>query len=457
MIRRMIWLVALVTIAIPPAFAEKVALVGGRLIDGYVSPPLVRSVILIEDGIIQKVGTVDTLPVPEGYREVPMWGHDVMPGLWENHAHLQLVGHADYIHWQAEYADRFVDEIMPAAALQLLLAGVTSVRDLGAPLEDSTEIKRKISSGEIPGPNLYVSGPFLQHKVDDWQANYRWRVTSVSDARSKVRQLHEAGMDIVKLIEHDEMEFEVAQAIVDEAHDRGMVVVAHAHRPNEIRVGLKLGVDNFEHTGLTTAPGYPQDILDALKERTAVGIFDGLLFWTPTVEGLWNYQHTVENPTRLDDPCWHEGLAEDTIADIHQSIRNPAQLGYTQLTPLRRGTLKNKINQLKETGVVMLVGTDSGIPMKFHCQSTWQEMAFWVDEMGFDAQETIRAATYWPAVMMGVADRYGSVSEGKVADIIAVRGDVLRYMNLLQRVDFVMKDGVVYKQDGQVNRAALAR
>ena len=76
-------------------------------------------------------------------------------------------------------------------------------------------------------------------------------------------------------------------------------------------------------------------------------------------------------------------------------------------------------------------------------------MALWVEVMGISAMDTIRAATYWPAVMMGVSDKVGTVSAGKYADIIAVRGDVLRYINLLQHVDFVMKGGVVYKQDGR--------
>lgn len=438
-----------------PASAEKLALVGGRLIDGYVGTPLLRSVILINGDTIEKIGTVDSLPVPDEYRQIELWGHDVMPGLWENHAHLQLVGHADYIHWQDQYDDKFVSEIMPAAAVQLLLAGVTSARDLGASLPDSVDMKALLESGEVPGPTVYFSGPFLQHDIEDWQQNYRWKVRSADEARARVEQLHEAGMDIVKLIEHDDMEPEVAQTIVDEAHQRGMKVVAHAHRPDEIRRGLELGVDNFEHTGLTTAPGYPQDILDALAERTATGIFDGLLFWTPTIEGLWNYQHTVENPTTLDNQCWHRGLEQSTVDDIQQSIREPSQLGYTQLTPLRRSTLKNKFSQLQEAGVVMLVGTDSGIPMKFHCQSTWKEMAWWVEEMDVDPLETIRAATYWPAVMMGVEDKYGTLSAGKKADIIAVEGDVLRYINLLQRVDFVMKDGVVYKEQGAVNTSVL--
>ena len=146
---------------------------------------------------------------------------------------------------------------MPASAVQLLLAGVTSARDLGAPLEASRSVKERVERGDIPGPRLYMSGPFLQAEVDDWQKGYRWPVRSVGDARQKVRTLSEAGMDIVKLVDQDKLPRNVAQAIVDEAHAQGMKVVAHSHRPDEIRIGLEIGVDNFEHTGLTTAPGVP--------------------------------------------------------------------------------------------------------------------------------------------------------------------------------------------------------
>jgi imidazolonepropionase-like amidohydrolase len=334
--------------------------------------------------------------------------------------------------------------------VQLLLAGVTSARDLGAPLDASQSVKSRIDSGEIPGPRLYMSGPFLQADVEEWESAFRWEVTSVADAQQKVAALDNAGMTIVKLVDQDKLPLEVAQAIVDAAHSRDMKVVAHSHRPDEIRVGLEIGVDNFEHTGLTTAPEYPPDVIAALRERTATGRVAGWpLFWTPTVEGLWNYDRLVANPERLDDDCWKRGLEEDTIADISGSIANPGQLAYTQLTPLRKPTLKRKIAQLREAGVVFLVGTDSGIPMKFHCQSTWNELDVLVRVMGLPVMDVIRSAAYWPAVMMGVADDYGTISAGKKADIIAVRGDVLEYINLLQDVDFVMKGGVVYKENGQ--------
>ena len=426
------------------------ALVGGRLIDGYGHRPIANSVILVDGGVIQKVGTVDTLPVPAGYDIVSTEGMDVLPGLWENHAHLMLTGHADYGHWHPTYRNRFASEIMPASAVQLLLAGVTTTRDLGAPLEDSVSLKTRIEKGEIPGPRTFISGPFIQHKPYPGTDFYRWGVDSPADARQKVRKLADAGVDIIKLIDQDQMTLEEAQAVVDEAHKHGLKVVAHSHRPDEVRRGLAIGVDNFEHTGLTTAPEYPADVIAQLRERTATGrVAGGPFFWTPTVEGLWNYEFTVDNPEKLDSDCWHRGLEADTIADIEQSIANPGQLAYTQLTPIRKPTLKRKFQQLREAGVVLLVGTDSGIPMKFHCQSTWNEMDVWVNVMGVDPMTTIRGATYWGAVMMGVDDKWGTVEAGKYADIIAVKGDVLRHIALLSRVDFVMKGGVIYKQDGR--------
>ncbi len=139
------------------------------------------------------------------------------------------------------------------------------------------------------------------------------------------------------------------------------------------------------------------------------------------------------------------GLPDSIIQDIRKSILKPSELSYFQVTPYRKPTLKKKFSQLKEAGVILMIGTDSGIPMKFHSQSTWNELDIWVREMGVDPMLAIKAATYWPAVFQGVDDKTGTISEGKYADIIAVRGDVLRYINLLQKVDMVIKHGKRYK------------
>jgi len=442
-------LIAILVAGVNAQAAEKKALVGGRLIDGLLGPPIANSVILINGETIEAIGTVDTLPVPADYELISTEGMSVMPGLWDMHVHLMINGHSDYEHWDKEYLERFASEIMPASAEQLLLAGVTTARDLGAPLDDSLEVRSRIESGDIPGPRLFISGPFIQHAAYPGTEAFRWGVSGARDARAKVKRLADAGVDVIKLIDQDEMTFEEAEAVVDEAHKNGLPVVAHSHRPDEIRRGLAIGVDNFEHTGLAAAPGYPADIMDALRERTATGrVRGGPLYWTPTVEGLWNYDLVIANPEHLDNGCWKRGLEPDTIADIKQSIQSPKELLYFDLTPKRKPTLVNKIRQLRDAGVVLLVGTDSGIPMKFHCQSTWNELEVWVNVVGIPPQEALRSATYWPAKMMKVSDQWGTVTPGKHADIIAVRGDVLKHINLLQRVDFVMKGGVVYKQDG---------
>ena len=450
---RLSWLLA-TSIACCATFAganERIALVGGTLIDGLGAPPIQDSVILIDGERITAIGTEASLPVPAAYRVVSTEGMSVLPGLWDMHVHLMLNGHSDYVHWDKMYLNRLIDEVMPASAEQLLLAGVTGARDLGAPLDASITIRQRIQEGSIPGPRLFVSGPFIQKKPYPGTEAFRWGVNGASDARRKVQQLAKAGVDVIKLIDQDEMTTDEVIAVVEEAHKHALPVVAHAHRPEEIRIGLRVGVDNFEHTGLATAPEYPDDVLQALKERTAQ-MSKGPLFWTPTVEGLYNYDYVRDNPENLDNNCWQRGLKPDTIADIQQSLAHPEQIGYFQITPLRKLTLAKKIEQLRQAGVVLMIGTDSGIPMKFHCQSTWNELDIWVRVMGISPMEAIRGATWWPAVMMKQTTDLGSVSVGKYADIIAVKGDVLRYINLLQRVDLVMKGGIIYKQDGKAIR-----
>ena len=420
------------------------ALIGGTLIDGFGSDPIKNSVIIIEGDRIKSVGTVDTIKIPDNAEKISTEGMTVLPGLWDMHVHTMINGHADYAYWDKTYPPLFKDVIMPSSAHQLLMAGVTSARDLGAPLAESIAVRDAINNGEIPGATLYVSGPFIQHKPYPGTEDFRWGVNGPDDGRKKIKKLAKAGVDVIKLIDQDQMTLDELKAIVDEAHKNNLKVVAHGHRPEEIRLGLEVGVDCFEHTGLSSAPKYPDDVMEMIKERTAQ-MNKGPLFWCPTVEGLYNFEYVRDNPEKLDNDSWHLGLPDTVITDIKNSILHPDRLPYFQLTPSRRPTLKTKIQQLLDAGVVLLVGTDSGIPMKFHSQSTWNELDVWVNEFGIDPMYAIRAATYWPALWMGVADDVGTITPGKYADIIAVDGDVLRYISLLQDVDMVIKHGKRYK------------
>jgi imidazolonepropionase-like amidohydrolase len=426
--------------AAAPAPEVTLALVGGQVIDGHEGPPIRDGVVLIAGERIAAVGPRSEVDVPDGVPVVSTEGMSVLPGLMDMHVHLMILGHADYEHWDKTYMRRFRDEIMPIAARQLLLSGVTTVRDLGAPLEEILHVKRRIERGEIPGPRLYVSGPFIQRApYAEYEKFVRWGVDGSADARAKVQKLIDAGVDLIKLIDQDQLTTDEVRAVVETARKAGRPVVAHAHREDEIRVGLEHGVDCFEHTGLGTAPGYPEDVLAGLRRRNAT------LYWCPTIAPLYLTDYTARVfPERLDDPGWQEGLPEDVRRDIRDSLRNPSALPYFTLTFRRIETLETKFRQLRETGVTLIVGTDSGIPGNFHTDSTWRELATWV-RLGMTPMQAIAGATRWPARFLKQEEALGTLAPGRYADVIAVRGDVLTDITVLQRVDVVIKNGVRVK------------
>jgi len=433
---------AVLLLAGPLAAAERtnsnvtLALVGGRIVDGFEGKPIDDGVILIAGERIAALGPRSQVPVPAGVATIDTRGMTLLPGLADMHVHLMILGHGDYEHWDTTYRSRFRDEIMPAAARQLVTSGVTFARDLGAPLEDILHVKRRIDRGEIPGPRLFVSGPFIQHKAyNEYEKEFRWGITGAADARAKVQKLVDAGVDVIKLIDQDQMTDEEVRTVVETAHKAGKPVVAHAHREDEIRVGLKHGVDSFEHTGLATEPGYPEDILAGLRRRNQT------LFWCPTIEGLFLSEYTADVfPERLNDPRWQEGLAPDLVSDIRKSLENVSGLPYFTLVRRRIPTLANKFRQLRETGVTLMVGTDSGIPGNFHTDSTWRELATWV-RLGMTPMQAIAGATRWAAAFLKKEKEFGTLAPGRYADIVGVRGDVLSNVELLARPDVVVKNG----------------
>jgi imidazolonepropionase-like amidohydrolase len=423
--------------AAEPAAKPTLALVGGRIIDGYEGTPIDDGVVLIAGERIVAVGPRSALAVPEGTPTIDTRGMSVLPGLADMHVHLMIVGHGDYEHWDTTYRARFRREIMPAAAKQLLESGVTFARDLGAELNDILEVRDRINKGEIPGPRLFVSGPFIQHApYAEYEKEYRWGVAGPADAKAKVQKIVDAGVDVIKLIDQDQMTEAEVQAVVETAHKGGRPVVAHAHREEEIRIGLKYGVDCFEHTGLGTEPGYPEDILAGIRKRNQS------LAWCPTIEGLYLAQYTADVfPERLNDPRWQKDLAPDIVKDIRDSLKNLPGLPYFTLVRRRIPTLAGKFKQIRETGVTLLVGTDSGVPGNFHTDSTWRELDTWV-KLGMTPMQAISGATRWPAAWLKKEKDIGTLAPGRYADVIAVRGDVLTNVDLLQRVDVVVKNGV---------------
>ena len=412
------------------------AIVGGRIIDGYGGPVLENGVVLIAGERIVAVGREDDVKVPPGTPVIDANGHTVLPGLIDMHVHLHIVGHGDYKRWNDLYGTKDASVVMPIAARQLLSAGVTSARDLGARLDDILSVKRRIATGEIPGPRLFVSGPFIQHEAyEKYEEAFRWGVSGAEDARQKVQRIIDAGVDVVKLIDQDQMTDAEVAAVVATAHKNGKPVVAHAHRMAEIRVGLRHGVDNFEHTGLGTAPGYPEDVLQQLRERNSS------LYWTPTVSPLYTlYETGSVFPERLDDPAWRAFMPKEMAQEIRTSLEHIPQLPYYALFPSRLPLLPAKFRQLRETGVRFMIGTDAGIPAMFHNDATWREMVKFV-EFGVSPMETIQSATLWPARFLKQEANIGVLAPGRYADVILVKGNPLADMTVMRDVRVVIKGG----------------
>ena len=417
---------------------EGMALVGGLLIDGTGSPPISDSIVLVRNGRIEAVGTIGRLAVPAGYRIVSTEGMTVMPGLWDPHVHLQYNGHPDFGHWFATYADRFASVTIPASARQFLLAGVTSVRDLAVNTDDIMAVRDRIEGGDLPGPTIYTAGSALMPASATMNTPHVIPVSDVSDARRKTQRQIDAGVDIIKVLGATPDFQEQFNAIVETAHAAGIRVTAHGREDKEIRIALKAGVDEIQHIGVTT-PTYPQDILDMVAARVASG---PPLYWNPTIGMVLNTDELAADPEWLEDPKNFVGLPDDIERDIRQAIDNAT---FNVQPSAAADTIKRKLQSLGSRGVIFTFGSDEGTFGHPASEATWRELETWVFELGMDPLVAIKWATADSAAYMGVADQVGSITPGKQADIMAVKGSPLRHFSTLREPALVFKSGVRYK------------
>ena len=423
------------------------ALVGGTLIDGTGQTPIHDSVVLIRGERIEKIGTIASLPVPNGYEAVSTEGLTVLPGLWDLHVHLMYAGHPDTRYWFDTYTPQFERVIMPASAEQLLMAGVTSVRDLAAPPQPILAVKKRIASGEIPGPTLYVAGPALT-KGGNPNAVQTWNVSGAADATAKTRQLIDDGVDWIKVINAEALTSEEMKAIVDEAHARGRKVAAHAFSEAEIRQGLIAGVDDFQHVR-TQTPEYPRDVVALIRDRVRNG---PPLYWTVTVggNGQLNAAYLASNPEFLDDPANFIGLPQPIVDDVRKAIAartlaGARRGGAAQSQDEINSIVKRKVGQIRDLGAQIVFGTDVGSWGEVTGHATWMEADLWVRELGIAPMTVIRGMTLDAARMMGADRDSGSIAEGKFADVIAVRGDPLRHIDVLREPRIVIRHGRRFK------------
>jgi imidazolonepropionase-like amidohydrolase len=409
------------------------ALVGGTLLDGTGGTPVRNSVVLINRERIENVGTIASLPIPAGYDRVSTEGMTVVPGLWDPHVHLIYAGYPDLQGYLEKYGSQ-VDAIMPVMAEQFLLSGVTSVRDLGAPVSVLT-VRKRIQQGDIPGPTIYAAGPFLTTAAF---GPHSVVVTSEADARAATRRLLDAGVDIIKFVNADLMPPGAAKAIVQEAHTRGRKATAHGRTDAEIRACLDADVDELQHIGYESKE-YPPDIVDAIRRRIASG---RRLSWSPTVGTQLDATELATDREFLDDPRNFRGLPPIIATDIHAAL---AAYSPRPPRPDTRQIVDRKIAQLRQLGVDLVFGSDEGAFGATAAQGTVRELEAWVRDLGLDPMAAIRKATLDAAAHVGADGVSGSVTAGKFADVIAVEGNPLRHIDVLANPVVVIKHGHRYR------------
>jgi imidazolonepropionase-like amidohydrolase len=401
---------------------QRTAIRAGKLIDGTSGQPVLNPVIVIEGNRIVSV-TPGGAP-PPGARLLDLGSVTILPGFMDMHTHILLQGDPT----AAEYDEQLLHESTAYRALRASVSvrtalenGFTTLRDLGTEgaLYADVDLKRAIERGIIPGPRLQVSTRALAPTGAYPLLGYSWEVpvpsgVQVCDGaeacRQAVREQIKYGADWIKVYadrsyfrtpeggfsSKPNFTVEEMKAIVDEAHREGHKVAAHAMVRPGIAIALAAGVDSIEH-GV---------VLDdqSIREMVARGVY-----WCPTLTVV----EAVAGP--------RGGIWQDFVEAHKESFR-----------------------RAHAAGIKIVFGTDAGgIPWT---QNEAGEFATLV-RYGMAPAEAIRAATSVPAEMLGWADRLGTVAPGKLADLVAVRGDPLANIAELEHVKFVMKEGIIYQND----------
>ena len=397
----------------------------GRLLDGVSSAPRQRVSILIADGRI--IGVQDGFVPPAGARVSDLTGSTVLPGLIDSHTHITGEGTADAIVRAVTLGA--VDHAVRSTlyARRTLDAGFTTIRNVGADGGADVALKRAVDDGLVPGPRIWTArnglsitgghgdqGGLRPELGTDatWQNGI---VDSPEEAAKAVRYQHKYGADLIKFTatggvlsindSGDLQQFTDAEmkSIVDAAHLLGMKVAAHAHGKQGMEAAIRAGVDSIEHGTYLDA-----ETIALFKEH-----------------GTWLV------PTILAGKTVAEMARKPGV--LHPSVREKA----ARIGPL----IQDSFRRAYAGGVRIAFGTDSGVSN--HGDNA-REFVYMV-EAGMPPMEAILSATRNAAELLGASDTAGSIRAGRHADIIAVAGDPLKDISELQRVVYVMKGGVIYK------------
>jgi imidazolonepropionase-like amidohydrolase len=412
-------------LAASAAGPDIVAVKAGRLIDPKAGVVVPGAIVLVENGRVRAVGP--SVPIPAGSRVIDLSGLTVLPGLMDCHTHL--VG--DYVHdkdplsdLKKSAADRAFESVPNARAT--LDAGFTTVRDVGTYRAFvDVALRDAIARGDFPGPRMFVAGAYLTISggggaitgfAPDLTLPWDLRfgiADGVDQVRQRVRDIAQHDVDLIKILATGaflthgsdphavEYTYDEIRAAVEEAAHKGLRVAAHAHSAEGIKLAVKAGVASIEHGTYLDDEG-----IRLMKER-----------------GTW------------------------LVADIYNAewIRQGAAAGYPQdfaeKQPEGDELQRLAFRKAVQAGVKIAFGTDvSNFPHGLNArQFAWQV------KYGQSPMEAIRSATVGASELIGRNNDAGALEPGKWADLIAVKGDPLADVRVLENVVFVMKEGKVYR------------
>lgn len=399
----------------------------GRLIDGKSGEAKTEMSILIEDGQITNVIAGYVTPAA-GEKLIRLTEHTVMPGLMDMHTHLQSQHNKDsyterFFMDQADYALRST-----TYARATLMAGFTTVRDLGDNGVNSIALRKAINQGWIPGPRIFTAGKSLAttgghaDPTNSLRGDYRRDpgplegvINGEDDARKAVRQRYKDGADVIKLTatggvlslaasgQNPQFTDEELAAVVSTARDYNMIVAVHAHGTEGIRRAVLAGVNSIEHGTFIT-----DEIIELMKQRGT--------YWVPTLlAGQWVAEKAGETG-------YFPEIVRPKAAAIGPEIRGA-------------------FTKWQASGVKIAFGTDTGVSPHGENAREFELMV----ACGMPPMKAIQSATLEAARLLKIDDRLGTIEAAKIADLVAVKGNPLDNIRLMQEVVFVMKEGIVYK------------
>ncbi|MEJ5375816.1 MAG: amidohydrolase family protein [bacterium] len=400
----------------------EILFVDGRVLVGN-GCVMERASVLIEGERIVRVWQGEG-PLPDGVPRVKIQGCTLLPGLIDAHVHLCLDGSPDPMEVLERTPDALLALRIARHARQTLLGGVTSIRDMGGKNGVDLVAREAIRDGMMAGPRMLASGrPIVMTGGHGWQMARE--ADGPEELRKAAREQIKAGADVIKLMATGgvmtrgvepgsaQLTEEEMRAAVEEAHKAGRRTAAHAQGAQGILNALRAGIDSIEH-GIFL----DQRSLDYMLEKDIPLV--------PTISAL---QCIEDNGVQAGIPAFVVEKTKRLKSDFLQSI-----------------------NMAREAGIRVAMGTDAGTPFNFHGQNL-RELELMASLGGFSPGEAIRAATQVGAQVLGLEKELGTIEEGKLADLIVVRGNPLEDLSLLRNkggILWILKGGKPVVADGRI-------